>query len=89
MVAFPMLVIVGRAVWSVLAVKQAGNMFEQVLKPLEGPDIPLACRRYLQAQDLGDLGVAQLFEMSQGDDLPVDRLHAVESGLDLDLDLRP
>ena len=59
------------------------------LKPLEGPDVPLAGRRDLQAQDLGHLGVGQLLEMPQGDDLPVERIHAVEGGLDLDLDLGP
>ena len=36
-----------------------------------------------------DLGIGQLFEMPQGDDLAVDRLHAVKRGLDLNLNLGP
>ena len=65
-----------------------GIVLQSGLEPLEGPDVPLAGRR-VQLQDLGHLGVGQLLEMPQGDDLAVDRLHPVEGGLDLDLDLGP
>ena len=44
---------------------------------------------FSRPKNLGDLGVGQLLEVSQGDDLAVDRLHAVQGGLDLDLDLGP
>ena len=37
------------------------------------------------AQDLGGLGVGQILEMPQRDDLAVDRVHAVEHVLELEL----
>ncbi len=64
-------------------------MLEHDLKPLEGPDVPFAGSRTFQAQYLGNLGVGQFLEMPQRDDLAVDRLHIVERGLDLDLNLGP
>src|SRR5206468_1551663 len=89
MVMSPMLALRIRAVRSADGIEQSGNVRERDLKPLEGPDVSLAGRRDLQAQHIGHLGVAQLFEMPQGDDLPVDRIHAIERRLDLDLNFRP
>src|ERR1700679_1862145 len=43
----------------------------------------------MNAQHGGRLSVIELLEVSQGQDLAVDRVHGVERLLDLDLDLGP
>ena len=49
----------------------------------------LASRRGLQSEHLRGFGVGQLFKVPQGDDLAVHLVHAVEGGLQLQLDLNP
>ena len=53
----------------------------------EGPDVALGGRRLLEAQHAGGLGVAQLLEVAQGQDLAVERVHAVERLLEADAPL--
>ena len=49
----------------------------------------LAGRRGLQAEHVRGFRVGQLLEVPEGDDLAVDRVHAVKGGLQLQLDLGP
>src|SRR5262249_37638420 len=59
-------------------VEQARHTFQDGLEPCHCTDVAVAGGRLGQAEHLGDLGVAQLLEVTQGDDLAVDRVHAVE-----------
>ena len=52
-----------------------------------GSQVPLAGRRFLDAQDLGGLGVGQVLEVPQGQDLAVERVHPVEGLLEAELPL--
>ena len=51
-------------------------------RPLDRPQVAAARAGLGEAQDLGDLGRAELLEVLQGQDLAVDRVHAVERLLD-------
>ena len=88
MVAFSVWSSSGRALRSAPRSKKPG-MFSRMAWSRMRPGRTACWPRDLQAEDLGRLGVAQLLEMPQGDDLAVDLVHAVEGGLELELALGP
>src|SRR5262249_59092513 len=61
---------------------QAGDGREDLLEPLQGPDVAVARRRLAQAEHLRGLVVGQVLEVAEGQDLAVDRVHVVERLLD-------
>src|SRR5262245_35339676 len=69
------------------AVEEAGDRFEDLLQASEGANVAIARGALRQSQQLGGLLVGQLLEVSQGDDFPIQRLHLVEGGLELELQL--
>src|SRR5262245_35283268 len=64
-----------------------GEGSENLLEPLEGPDVAVARGCLRQPQNGRGLGVGQLLEVSQGEDLAVERVHAVEGFLKAQLPL--
>ncbi len=57
---------------------KSGSRFERVLEPFEGPHVSLARGGGLDAEHGGDLLVAQLLEVAEGEHLAIDRVEAVE-----------
>src|SRR5262249_12656879 len=51
---------------------------QDLLEPVQSPDVPLTGRRLLEMQLAGDLGVGQFLEMPQHQDLAIQRVHGVE-----------
>ena len=62
---------------------------EDLLEPAQGTDVALAGRGLVQAEHGGRLVVVQLLEVTERQDLAIDRVHGVERLLHLDLDLGP
>ena len=62
---------------------------EHVLEPLQGADVPLGRGRLLDPEHLGGLGVGQLLEVPQRQDLPVERVEGVERLLEPQQPLGP
>src|SRR5262245_14696824 len=63
----------------------AGHAGQYVLQALEGAEVTLAGRGLLEVEHLCDLDRAQLLEVTQGQDLAVERVQAVERFLQTDL----
>src|SRR5262245_40538312 len=70
-------------------IQQPGNLFEQLLQAANGTNESVAGRRCGNAKDLSDFTIRQLLEMAQCQDLPVQRVHGVESFLNPDLQFGP
>ena len=68
---------------------QSRDRRQDLLEPLQRPDVTVAGRRLGQAEHLRGLVVGEVLEMPQGQDLAVDRVHAVERLLDDQLVLGP
>jgi hypothetical protein len=51
---------------------------KDLFEPFEGPDIAIAGGCLAEAEHRGGFGVAQLLEVPQGQDFPVEFVHAVE-----------
>src|SRR4051794_28773361 len=73
----------GRLQASGLVVEEAGDVGQGRLEAFQRADITLAGRGLLDAEEGGDLVVAQLLEMPKRQHLAVDRVEAIEGRLEL------
>src|SRR5262249_29155431 len=62
--------------------KASGQALDDLLELLDRPYVAFAGRRLLDVEDLGGLGVAELLEMTQGEDLAVERVHGGQGFLE-------
>ena len=58
-----------------------GDLLNLILQSLQRAEVTAAGRRFVDPERTGDLGVIQLFEMAQREDLAIDRVHAVQDFL--------
>src|SRR5947209_19405610 len=65
----------------------AGERVEDVLQALQRADVAVAGGRLLEAEHFGGLGIAELLEVPQREDLAIDGVHAVEDNLEAGLQL--
>src|SRR4051794_25703139 len=70
-------------------IEAPGHLREDLPEAIEGTEIALAGRCLLDSQDLGGLGVRQMLEVPQGQDLAIGLVHGVERLLEPELGLGP
>jgi hypothetical protein len=71
------------------AVTKSEHGGKNFLEPAQRPDVTVAGGGLVQSQNGSRLAVAELLEVSQGQDFAIDDVHGVERLLDLDLDFGP